>query len=235
MVSATHSPPRRSAAAGFTLVEVAIVLFILALLLGAIFAAEELLASSRARTVIGESTAIRTAWYGFVDRYRSPPGDFARATTAIPNATVAGNGNGLVRMRSAGETIDEPIAAWEHLTQAGFLVGGYRYAAGAETVASAPRNAFGGFPRLVHDAEFAGAVTARMHLKTGNRISADVLAEVDRKVDDGLSDRGALRFSATSTTGDAIVEAQCHDAATHRWITTGGAIGQNCGGAWLLE
>lgn len=220
---------------GFTLVEVAVVLFILALLIGSIFAAEELLASSRARAVINESTAIRTAWYGFVDRYRSPPGDLARATVAIPDATVNGNGNGLVRFASAGEIVDEPIAAWEHLTQAGFLIGGYRYAAGIESTASAPRNAFGGFPRLVHDAEFAGAVTARMHLKTGNRISADVLAEVDRKVDDGMSDRGAFRFSATSTTGEPVVETQCHDGTTHRWITTGGTIGQNCGGAWLLE
>lgn len=223
---------------GFTLVEIAVVLLIIGLLAGAVLASRELIDASKVRTLIAELDAAKTAYFGFVDRYRGPPGDYARATTAIPNATVNGDGNGRIEPRSAGAPVDEHIAAWEHLSRAGYLVGPFVYIQGNETASSAPSSAFGAFMRIVSGADYGGLASPRNNLNSGNFIPARVLAEADRKVDDGIAITGAFRFSSVATTGIAPVLAQCvrtsgPDAGS--WQVTGPGDNGNCGAAWLLE
>ena len=134
---------------GFTLVETAIVLVIIGLLAAAIVAGGELLGSARARTLITEIDGLKGAYFGFIDRYHGYPGDYPKAMLDIPNAGVNGNGNGLIEPMASGGSIDEHIAVWEHLSGAGFITGRYRYSAGAETPTSAPKTAFGAYPRIV--------------------------------------------------------------------------------------
>ncbi|HWI13407.1 MAG TPA: type II secretion system protein, partial [Burkholderiales bacterium] len=71
----------------------------------------------------------------------------------------------------------------------------------------------------------------RHNLKTGNQIPADILAEVDRKIDDGNARLGTFRFSGYSASGVAPTEANCHD--TGAWKVTG-TVEPNCGGASLF-
>ncbi|MGK9626049.1 prepilin-type N-terminal cleavage/methylation domain-containing protein, partial [Salmonella enterica subsp. enterica] len=54
--------------AGFTLVEIAIVLVIIGLLLGAILKGQELIDSSRTKNAINEVSSIKAAHYSYIDR-----------------------------------------------------------------------------------------------------------------------------------------------------------------------
>ena len=228
---------RNNKLSGFTLVEIAIVLVIIGLLVAAIMVASELLSSARARTLIHEMDALKGAYFGFVDRYHAFPGDYARATGDIPNTTVNGNGNGRIEAVGSGSIIDEHIAVWEHLSGAGFIAGRYHYAAGPENPTSAPKTAFGAFPRIVSGQQYAGIALNRNNLNSGNLVPASVLAEADRKIDDGTAIEGAFRFSSVDTAGTPPVESQCVRAAAPAagaWRVDG-VIETNCGATWLLQ
>ena len=112
---------------GFTLVEIAIVLIIIGLLLGGILKGQELINSARVRNLADQNAAVQTAYYGFIDRYRQVPGDWAKAeaTRAIGKtvntpASGSGVGNGRVDNNFA-----EAAAVWEQLARAEFLSGGF--------------------------------------------------------------------------------------------------------------
>jgi prepilin-type N-terminal cleavage/methylation domain-containing protein len=227
---------------GFTLIEIAIVLVIIGLLLGGVLKGQELIQSARVRNLISQQDGIKAAYFGFLDRYRALPGDYNQATTNISGATVNGNNNGQIQSIASGGAIDEHIAVWEHLSKAGFINGSYTYAAGAETTASAPTNPYARYLRLSYDGVYGtgttGApLTARHNLKTGNQIPSDILAEVDRKIDDGVATSGTFQFSAYDGGGTGGVaptgSGSCYAAATpNNWIAANPVT--NCGGASLF-
>ena len=108
---------------GFTLVEIAIVLVIIGLLLGAVLQGQELIRSARVRNLIAEQDAVSTAILGFQDRFRALPGDYGEATTNItrrraPTATATAGS------RTLG-AVPEYILVWTHLAAAGFLNGSF--------------------------------------------------------------------------------------------------------------
>ncbi|MBI3938226.1 MAG: prepilin-type N-terminal cleavage/methylation domain-containing protein [Betaproteobacteria bacterium] len=221
---------------GFTLIEIAIVLVIIGLLLGGVLKGQELIQSARVRNLISQQDGIKAAYFGFLDRYRALPGDYSAATTNITGATVNGDNNGQIQSIAGGGTIDEHVAAWEHLSRAGFITGSYTYAAVPETTASAPTNPYARFLQLIWDNVYDGAPTTRHNLKTGNQIPSDILAEVDRKIDDGVANGGAFRFSTYGgNTGAAAIAGSgtCYAAAApNNWIATNPVT--NCGATSLF-
>src|SRR5512132_2494572 len=102
---------------GFTLIEIAIVLVIIGLLLGGVLKGQELITSARVRNLISQQDGIKAAYFGFLDRYRALPGDYSQGNPNIANVAAAANGNNNGRIESiaGGGTIDEHIAAWDHL------------------------------------------------------------------------------------------------------------------------
>ncbi|HXF66568.1 MAG TPA: prepilin-type N-terminal cleavage/methylation domain-containing protein [Burkholderiales bacterium] len=226
---------------GFTLIEIAIVLVIIGLLLGGILKGQELITSARVRNLISQQDGVKAAYFGFLDRYRALPGDYNQASTNITGVAAGANGNNNGQITAngvAGATIDEHIAAWDHLSKAGFINGSYTYAAAPETTASAPTNPYARFLRLIYDNVYgAGGGAARHNLKTGNQIPSDILAEVDRKIDDGVATGGAFQFSTydgggtggTAPTGSGSCYAA---AAPNNWVSANPVT--NCGGASLF-
>jgi hypothetical protein len=79
--------------------------------------------------------------------------------------------------------------------------------------------------------------TPKLNLKTGNQIPVEILAEVDRKIDDGDPYRGSFQFSDYSASGDALDPSACVTASggtnPNVWKTTG-TTSSNCGGATLF-
>lgn len=224
---------------GFTLIEIAIVLVIIGLLLGGVLKGQELITSARVRNLISQQDGVKAAFFGFLDRYRAYPGDYGQAVANIPGCAACqnGNNNGQIRTIAAGDAVDEQIAVWEHLSRAGFINGSYTYAAGAETNTSAPTNPYGRYLQMIYDNVYDGAPTTRHNLKTGNQIPSDILAEVDRKVDDGVATGGSFRFSAypgqSTGGGTAPTAASCYAAAApFNWISNNPA--PNCGGSSLF-
>jgi len=227
--------------AGFTLIEIAIVLVIIGLLLGGVLKGQELITSARVRNLISTQDGIKAAYFGFQDRYRALPGDYPglQAFQNIPNIpanTFGGNGDG--RIVDAGGA-NEQTLAWMHLSNAGFLTGAYRMAAIAEAVSATntPTNPYNAFMQIVHDSNYEivtgdPAVVVRLNVKMGNQIPVEIMTEVDRKVDDANAGRGTLRMSVYQGTGTAPVAANCFTAGTGVWLTTTNEV--NCGGASLF-
>ena len=221
---------------GFTLIEIAIVLVIIGLLLGGVLKGQELITSARVRNVISTQDGIKAAYFGFLDRYRALPGDYNAAIANIPGCATCtnGNNNGQIRYIAAGDAIDEPNSVWEHLSKAGFITGSYVYAAGAAaTAASTPTNPYGVVMQLVFDNVYQDAApTNRHNLKTGPNIPSDILAEVDRKVDDGLATGGQMRYSVFGAVPPSAIGVCATSPGTGAWQSA--TPNTNCGAATLF-
>ncbi len=189
---------------GFTLVEMAIVLVIIGLLLGGILKGQELITSARVRNIADQNSGAQAAYYGFIDRYRQVPGDWSQksAVNSIPGVTSGGNSNG--RLDGSNPWL-EGLALWEHLSKSGFIQGSYTGGNAQpkqDDVNSAPRNAFNGFLMLYSSSDYddaaSGTPSEKLNLVLGAGIPVNVIAELDRKIDDGLPQSGVVRQSVTS-------------------------------------
>jgi prepilin-type N-terminal cleavage/methylation domain-containing protein len=229
----------RSKLNGFTLVEIAIVLVIIGLLLGGILKAVELITNARVRELISRQEGIKVAFLAFEERFRAMPGDYASATTNIAGTTQNGNGNGQIEDSS---TPIESILVWEHLSRAGFLKGRYTYSA-TESALTSPDNRYGVHQRIVYDGVYGAGTTAapsplRHNIKTGSQVPVAIVAEMDRKIDDGAPNSGGFQFSSYRGNGTANPAMTGTDSCitgagtTATWAVTNGQA--NCGGASLL-
>ena len=114
--------------AGFTLVELSIVLVIIGLIIGGVLGGQELIRQSELRGVVNEMTSYARVINIFRLKYSALPGDFANAesywgtssggcpyNTSNGTETCNGNGNGLI------ETAGEYYHAWRQLNDAGLI------------------------------------------------------------------------------------------------------------------
>jgi type II secretory pathway pseudopilin PulG len=217
---------------GLTLIETGIVLVIVGLLLGFMLRGQELVNVARARSLIASSDGIRTAYFAFRDRYRALPGDYSGASASIPNCGSCENGNNDSQILLAGG-VDESIAAWEHLAKAGFITGSYTYKAGDPAgAANTPANSYGSPIQLIYDNAYqeGGSATGpiRHNLKTGSNIPSNILADMDRKVDDGKAAEGVFRYSPFGGADSGLDN--CF--YSHAWNSNRPVI--NCGAAYLF-
>jgi prepilin-type N-terminal cleavage/methylation domain-containing protein len=229
---------------GFTLIEIAIVLVIIGLLLGGILKGQELITGAKVRNLIAQVDGVKAAFFGFQDRYRAYPGDYSQASANIagvggsstPDPKFNGNGNGRIEDTNT-DGFREEVLVWDHLSHAGFITGTYIAATGAPdpkaSPPSNPSNPYNVIIQLKYDEVFAdtGAPVKRHNVKTGNQIPVEIIAEVDRKVDDGNAFTGGFRGSTYTTSPDPT--GSCWNTSTGAWLVTGSpAI--DCGGASLL-
>ncbi len=233
------------ASRGLTFIEVTIVMMIAGLIVEAVIKGQELIQSARVRNIISQQTAAESAFLAFQDRFRAPPGDYAGASANIncgASACLNGNGNGRVEAGTGG-AIHEEILAWQHLTAAGFLTGNYQMlnaGVAAPTPDNTPSSVFGGYLEIVFDSNwgYSGNTAARHNIKTGNYVPAAVLAEVDRKMDDGRPGSGRFQFSIYAGAGTAPpvggTPNACTDAdsSAASWNALSGS--DNCGAATLV-
>src|SRR5713101_5414518 len=71
---------KNSTEAGFTLVEIAIVLVIIGLLLGGILKGQEMITQARIKNIINDFNGVTVAVTSYQDRYRAIPGDDLNAS-----------------------------------------------------------------------------------------------------------------------------------------------------------
>lgn len=183
---------------GFTLIEIAIVLVIIGLLLGGVLKGQELINTARVRALNNTVDGVTAAWFSFQDRYRAFPGDYTQATVNLPGIVdAAGDGDGDGQVN----TDPERNNVWVHLEAAGYITGGYSdetlsvdatdYAC---NVSQCPDNGFGSGMNLSHGALRQAAGADAHELISGRGIPVEVLAELDRKVDDGQAGSGAMQL-----------------------------------------
>jgi prepilin-type N-terminal cleavage/methylation domain-containing protein len=190
---------------GFTLVEIAIVLVIIGLLLGGILKGQELINSARVRNLADSTSGIQAAYFGFIDRYRRVPGDWAQAAAAAAiGGSVSSGGNDNGRLDGT-PTFREPNALWEHLSKAGFINGSYNGGDLEPTTANgaAPFNPFNSAIIMNRSADYTHDVTGttpptRLNLVVGRGTPVDIARELDTKLDDSDPATGGLRSALSS-------------------------------------
>lgn len=227
---------------GFTLIEIAIVLVIIGLLLGGVLKAQELISGARVRNLISQIEGIKLTYLGFQDRFRVLPGDMS---TAAANAAIQGNPGGCTGGLACGNGqigADEIFVVWAQLSKSGFLTGSYTglITDTAPSASNNPVNPWGGFLQLINDSVYDDvnepAQPVALNIKSGGMVPPTVLAEIDRKIDDGFPLTGYFRSTGhvirTTTIAGGKTVAACN-TATFPIYWDGGSELRNCAGIAL--
>ena len=82
----SHQGAIKPSERGFTLVEIAIVLVIIGMLLGAVLKGQELIFNSKVKATYNLSREASAAMYGYQDRYKQLPGDLPAGGGALPDS-----------------------------------------------------------------------------------------------------------------------------------------------------
>ncbi len=219
---------------GFTLVEIAIVLVVVALMIAGFLKGQELIDSSRVRTLADTSSGVRTAYLAFLDRYGKIPGDWAASDASIgigvpvnnPAAAVATSNNGRLDNPAGANVYAEPNAMWEQLSRADFVQGSF---AGVNAVPTSnngltPLNVFGAPIIVGRTNEYLDAASpapSQLHVYVGRFVPVSAMRELDVKTDDGFPRSGALRATIATATiftggpsGWGGMDSNCVDAAS---------------------
>jgi prepilin-type N-terminal cleavage/methylation domain-containing protein len=141
------SPSGRGKEAGFSLIELAIVLVILGLLVGGIMTGQSLIRAAELRSVTADLQRYQASLFTFRDKYFALPGDMinatafwgaahptpatCRTTSSTTTATCDGNGDGSIFTMDGWTTMSEMFHAWKHLSNAGLIEGSYTGVSGS--------------------------------------------------------------------------------------------------------
>jgi prepilin-type N-terminal cleavage/methylation domain-containing protein len=139
-----NQPKNLAKKAGFTLIELSIVLVIIGLIVGGVLVGQDLIKAAEIRATIGQIEKYNTAINTFQSKYNGKPGDITAGLTgqaaqfglsyesAPAQGGLGGNighgdGNGLIEGGAAGATnfIGEPLYLWKHLGEANLVDGSY--------------------------------------------------------------------------------------------------------------
>lgn len=119
---------------GFTLVEIAIVIMIIGLLVGGIFAGMKLRENAQTMDIIKQLLLYESSAIKFKEVYGELPGDIMFPSAKLPNCNTApcnrgGNGDDLVNspfiysLSRSSVDMSEVFTFWNHLLAAGFISG----------------------------------------------------------------------------------------------------------------
>jgi len=185
----------KSRQSGFTLVEIAIVLVIIGLLLGAILQGTELIDNSRIKKASADISAMSAAYLSYQDRYKRLPGDDGPNLAALTGrggdwltVTQFGNNNGALtaNLNETWSGGNEHDNVWQHLRAAGYIAGN---PADAGALAL-PKNPWGGVMGVTVQAMGGGLNGIKVCM---SQVPGKSAAALDLQSDDGLPGSGRLR------------------------------------------
>ncbi|MDX1974403.1 MAG: prepilin-type N-terminal cleavage/methylation domain-containing protein [Rickettsiales bacterium] len=230
---------------GFTLVEMAMVVVVVALVVGGVLAGKDMLENSRRQSVINDINSYKTATALFMQRYNYMPGDFPNASTYWGASANNGGADGFIGGSTstplAMASSTEPLFSWQHLSEAELINGNYTgtgatYTPGSNVPRSAlNNNAFSFFyaapgsgngyfnANYKHVIVYGSATSLATTVPTNRAgLKPFEAADIDRKIDEGMPGLGNV-LSYTShasgpTTGCALGTTS---AATYVTTTTG--------------
>jgi len=166
---------------GFTLVELAIVLVIVGLLLGAILRGQAMIQNAKMKRLKSDVDGLVAAVFSYQDAYGALPGDDPNASKRWSGMSD-GNGDGIWQS-------SEGVKVWQHLIRAGLISGDYTETSETRI---AKRNPFGG--RYLF--RYYGGSIGKNYLYVDN-VPYDVARALDEKYDDGKYWDGSIRLTGT--------------------------------------
>jgi prepilin-type N-terminal cleavage/methylation domain-containing protein len=180
---------------GFTLVEIAIVLVVLGLLVGAVMKSREMIMNAKLKRVESDASGIHLAIATYQDRYRQLPGDDSEAKNrfdiynSLTQSNVNGNGSGVIEgkwneintdtLEVSGAVESEKVFA--HLRAAGLIPGG-----GKDT--TRPSNANSGKIGIQD-----GALRISGHVTVFGKLDGYFIKIIESRLDDGEPDTGRIQ------------------------------------------
>jgi prepilin-type N-terminal cleavage/methylation domain-containing protein len=127
--------------AGFTLIELSIVLVIIGLIIGGVLVGQDMINAAQLRQIVSQVGQYHSAVNTFRNKYGSIPGDITGTATGqassfglffettLGGAAGHGDGNGLVESDTGGigttKAIGETLSFWRHLTEANLIGGSF--------------------------------------------------------------------------------------------------------------
>lgn len=238
MKTTSHSPNQ----AGFTLIELSIVLVIIGLIAGGVLVGQDLIKAAEIRSQVDQIESYDAAVNTFRGKYNGIPGDmngtnFGFEVTGRGTTTGLGDGNGLIQTSASTATnlaayAGEPSVFFEHLSQASLIkeaINQAGYAAAAITISDTtmPSAKLGRGNRFFVTslnglnyyviAGISGATTAAgAYNAVADAMSPNEAFQIDTKMDDGVPNTGIVRpitlNAATPTSIAAAGETSATDA-----------------------
>lgn len=218
----------RNKQAGFTLIEIAIVLIIIGLLLGGVLKGQTMVKNAKIKRLAADSQGLASATHAYVDSYWALPGDDQAATRW---ATTGGNGGGTIGQGVVNATWSarnifipthyqaETLLAINHLRCAELLKGncvGVPITTANVSTVGLMKNAVGGIIGL----DDSSGIELDMLASTGvtgltgkmvcqSNVDQSYASIYDTQFDDGVGTTGSIRGSAKNATvyTDATVAA----------------------------
>lgn len=173
--------------AGFTLVEIAIVMVIIGLLIGGVLKGQAMVQNAKVKRVVKQADEVRAAVMAFYDKYGVYPGDEMLAPIP-PGTDLEGNGNGQI----AGNEI---YMLYQDLQLAELISGNYN------GTSDLPKHAFGS------DMDLSwvdpGPGQAKHYFRFYN-LPAEVCLEIDMKYDDGVYNSGSIAGNVDYLPGNTV-------------------------------
>lgn len=207
--------------AGFTLIELAIVLVIIGLLLGGVLKGQELINSAKVKNMASDFKNTQVYIYGYQDKYRALPGDDSSVAVHLGASATAGTGgtlgNGVIQGAWHATGTEESAVFWQHVRLAGLAPGG--------TVVGAangyfPTNADGGRIGIasVANAGIPSGMTGS-YVICSRGILGKFAKQLDTSMDDGETSTGSMRaylssgttWETSSVVPSTIVDTQTYD------------------------
>jgi prepilin-type N-terminal cleavage/methylation domain-containing protein len=181
--------------AGFTLIELAIVLVIIGLLLGGVLKGQELINSAKVKNMATDFKNIQVYIYGYQDKFKALPGDDRSAATHVgAAASTNGDGNGEIggAWNSTGAT--ESYYFWEHIRRAGLASGSTDSAITNTTYL--PTNNEGGPVGIQSKPQNTIAGLTGSYAVCSGGIVGKIAKQLDVQMDDGDTTKGSVMVAA---------------------------------------
>lgn len=195
----------KSSQAGFTLVEIAVVLLIVGLLLGGVLKGQELIDSAKAKNLAQDFRTIPALIHAYQDRFRALPGDDRRALLHLcasgDSCTTVGDGNGIIDGDWDDLADSDAFRFWQHVRLANLSTGSTDVASDAYL----PVNALGGRVGVQRGNGLLGLSGGMLVCADG--IGGKFVRQLDAALDDGDPSTGSMRAGTGSGSALAVISA----------------------------